>query len=65
MQQQPLNQTQLTGPPNGHWRDGICDWGSNLWPSCCCVWGTNGIGGAWVVSQRKYFNIVILLVIFI
>jgi len=42
---------QAVGPPTGHWRDGICDWGANIWPSCgcvCCFWG---IGVAWLVAQ--------------
>lgn len=43
----------LTAPPRQRWRDGICDWGANLWPSCgcvCCLWG---LGSAWLVSQMS------------
>ena len=39
------------GPPTGRWRDGICDWGSNMFPSCCCVFCFGGVGPAWIISQ--------------
>ncbi|RYH20941.1 hypothetical protein EON65_21990 [archaeon] len=38
-------------PPVGHWADGICDWASNLYPSCycaCCV-----CYGIYIVAQSK------------
>jgi len=41
----------LTAPPTQRWRDGICDWGTNLWPSCGCVCCFYGLGSAWLVSQ--------------
>jgi hypothetical protein len=41
----------LTQPPTQRWRDGICDWGTNLWPSCGCVMCFYGLGSAWLVSQ--------------
>ena len=36
------------GPPTGHWRDGLCDCFSNLWPSCGCNFIFHG---AWLASQ--------------
>ena len=36
-------------PPIGKWADGICDWPSNIFPSCyctCCI-----LNGVWIVSQ--------------
>ena len=36
-------------PPIGRWADGICDWPSNLWPSCycaCCIFH-----GSWLMAQ--------------
>lgn len=40
--------------PSGHWKDALCDWGSNLFPSCFFVCSTPwGIGAAWLVSQSE------------
>lgn len=36
------------GPPHGRWRDDICNWPSNLWPSCGCLCV---VFGAWLVAQ--------------
>lgn len=36
-------------PPIGRWADGICDWPSNIWPSCycvCCIFC-----GSWILGQ--------------
>jgi Cys-rich protein (TIGR01571 family) len=39
----------LQGPPQGHWKDGICDCCSNLYPSCWCA--TCCMHGAWITAQ--------------
>lgn len=36
------------GPPYGRWKDSICSWASNLWPSCGCLLV---LCGAWHVAQ--------------
>ena len=38
------------GPPIGRWRDSICSWAANLWPSCGCLLV---LCGAWHVAQSK------------
>ena len=49
------------GPPEGHWRDGICDCFSNIWPSCGCNFIFHG---AWLVAQSiDILNIVTCLMI--
>lgn len=39
-------------PPAHRWRDSICDWYSNLYPSCycmcCCCYGM------WLQAQSKF-----------
>lgn len=44
------------GPSIGRWRDSICSWASNLWPSCGCLLV---LCGAWHVAQSK-LNIISL-----
>lgn len=44
------------GPSRGRWRDSICSWVANLWPSCGCLF--IGCGG-WHVAQSKYFHLFI------
>mmetsp|Transcript_17225 Transcript_17225/g.25762 ORF Transcript_17225/g.25762 Transcript_17225/m.25762 type:complete len:214 (+) Transcript_17225:170-811(+) len=36
------------GPPQGRWKDDICNWASNLWPSCGCLCV---VFGGWLVAQ--------------
>jgi Cys-rich protein (TIGR01571 family) len=36
-------------PPIGRWADGICDWPSNLFPSCYCVCCI--LQGSWILAQ--------------
>ena len=39
------------GPTYGRWRDSICSWPTNLWPSCGCL--LIACGG-WHVAQSKF-----------
>lgn len=45
-----VQQQTPSGPPRGHWRDGLCDCFSNLWPSCGCNFIFHG---AWLAAQSK------------
>lgn len=45
-------QRPVLGPPEGRWRDGICDCFTNLWPSCGCLFVCNG---TWIIAQSKYW----------
>lgn len=50
-QQPPLQGSHTVRPPEGRWRDSICDWGNNLFPSCycaCCFFY-----GMYLVAQSK------------
>lgn len=38
-------------PVTGRWADNICDWPSNLFPSCYCVCCV--CCGMWIVAQSK------------
>ena len=42
------------GPPEGNWRDNICDCCRNLWPSCGCVFIFDGF---WMLAQSKWIHI--------
>lgn len=50
----PPVQSYTPRPPPGRWRDGICDWPNNLYPSCycacCCFYGM------WLVGQSKLYS---------
>ena len=51
-QPQVGNNFHLTRPNNGRWRDSICDWPSNLFPSCYCACCC--CSGMWLVAQSEY-----------
>lgn len=46
------------GPSMGRWRDSICSWVTNLWPSCGCLFVACG---GWHVAQSKFTNITFFL----
>jgi hypothetical protein len=56
MQSIPVSITANTNPrpPMGQWKDGICDWPKNLFPSCycaCCFFY-----GFYLMAQSTFFN---------
>lgn len=67
-QAQPIhgNQVQIQSnysvrPPPGRWKDGICDWPSNWFPSCYCVCCC--CYGMWIVAQSKSLNMRCIFII--
>lgn len=44
-----MNDYLLRRPPPGEWRDGICSWSNNLWPSCFCSFFV--CCGGWITGQ--------------
>ena len=39
-------------PPPGRWADNICDWPTNLFPSCWCAYCC--CQGMYIVAQSKF-----------
>lgn len=48
---QVLLMRQRERPPPGQWRDGICSWANNLWPSCVCSFFV--CCGGWITGQSE------------
>jgi hypothetical protein len=45
------------GPSYGRWKDSICSWVTNLWPSCGCLFVACG---GWHVAQSKFTDLAVL-----
>ena len=44
-----------TRPLPNRWKDSICDWPKNLFPSCYCV--LFGCYGMWLLAQSKFTSL--------